>query len=338
MFTKATSVNKKLKVLVYGASGSGKTHFALTFPKPAVIDTEGGTELFSDRFDFDVLRTKDFNEVLKAVETASGYETVVIDPVTVLWQVIMEAGQIAAENRQRAKNRNPDEATLTPRDWGVIKRKVNALYTRLVNMPCHVVVAGRIKDINEQRGNEVTKVGERVDAEKSTEYLFDIIVKLQVDKDGKRWGIIEKDRSGKLQGKRIQDPSFATFADILKTMQAGKTTVKAQDPTQAAETVAAEFDDTQLDADIAHAVEVVEAELTAEIPGDCPTKVWGEFVKYATEHIRGYDSTTHVYRTLIAEMSNGDESWKPVKGMYLNGDPAAFWKTLVAHAAEKAQA
>jgi len=259
MFTKATGINKKLKVLVYGQSGSGKTHLALTFPRPAVIDCEGGTELFGGRFDFDVLRTKDLDEVLKAMENINPaqYDTVVVDPVTVLWQVMMEAGQVAAERRALKQKRNPDEATLTPRDWGIIKRKVNALYTRLVNLPCHVVVCGRIKDVNETRGTEVVKVGERVDAEKSTEYLFDIIIKLEIGRDGKRIGIVEKDRSGKLQGKRIPDPSFATFSEIVTATAANKVTAVAQDQNAIAEKLSVEFNDAQLDADIARAGEVV---------------------------------------------------------------------------------
>jgi len=258
MFVKASGVNKKLKVLVYGPSGAGKTHLALTFPKVAAIDCEGGTELFSDRFDFDVLRTKNIDEVLAALESIDPkeYGTVVVDPVTVLWQVLMEAGQIAAENRAKRQRRNPEEATLTPRDWGIIKRKVNALYTRLVNMPVHVVVCGRIKDVNESRGTEVVKVGERVDAEKSTEYLFDIIIKLVIE-NGKRIGIVEKDRSGKLQGKRIPDPSFASFDEILRVVSAGKTESKSADPTETAAQMTGGFDDAKLEQDIAHAVEVV---------------------------------------------------------------------------------
>lgn len=244
MFQKASKVKKNLKVLVYGPSGSGKTHFALTFPRPAVVDLEGGTDLFGNRFDFDVLHTKEYDEVIAAVEEVAAnpakYETLVIDPVTVLWQVIMEAGQMMAEARAKRNRRDPNEAVLTPRDWGMVKRRVNALYTRLVNMPCHVVVVGRIKDVNETRGNEVVKVGEKPDAEKSTEYLFDVVIKLTVE-NGKRIGIVEKDRSGQLQGKRIQDPTFAVFSTILDATKEGAV-IEHTNPDAAAETLAKELE------------------------------------------------------------------------------------------------
>ena len=343
MFRKAASINKKLKVLVYGASGTGKTHLALTFPQVAVIDTEGGTELFSDRFNFDVLRTKDFDEVLKAIESiaASDYQTVVVDPITVLWQVLMESGQIAAERRAVKQRHSPDEATLTPRDWGTIKRKVNALYTRLVNMPTHVVVCGRIKDVNQKKGNEVVKVGERVDAEKSTEYLFDIVIKLVME-NGKRFGIIEKDRSGKLQGKRIENPSFADFAAVLAVVTSGKETAIAQDEAQVAEKMADDFDkkDTanisalQAEADAGLPGTPATRSVMAEAPGDLPVK-WPAFCKLAKD-VLGYDNIPHIQGAL--HKIKGDDynifhTSGPDSGKLVD-DPATVWGWLAEYKAQ----
>jgi AAA domain len=44
-FTKAATRPKRPKILVHGESGDGKTTFALRFPKPVVLDLEGGTDL-----------------------------------------------------------------------------------------------------------------------------------------------------------------------------------------------------------------------------------------------------------------------------------------------------
>ena len=43
----AGQVKKKAKVLVYGEPGSGKTAFALSWPKAVVFDLEGGTDLYA---------------------------------------------------------------------------------------------------------------------------------------------------------------------------------------------------------------------------------------------------------------------------------------------------
>ena len=304
MFKKASLAKKHLKVLVYGPSGSGKTHLALTFPTPAVIDMEGGTDLFGNRFDFHVLKTKDYREVIRAVDLVAadgnGYGTLVLDPVTVLWQVLMEAGQIMAERRiqKRNKNANLDNAALTQRDWGIIKRKVNALYTRLVNMPCHVVVIGRIKDVNKTKGNEIVKVGERVDAEKSTEYMFDIICKLVME-NGKRIGIIEKDRSGQLQGQRLEDPAFEDFAKIVELSLAGTETTEQPDQTEAAESTVHELEK--------------------------PTFTnWGDLKQKAVQ-LLDYSHVNHVTNAL-AQVTGGDKS-------ELTFDTA--WQLLIDHQAAK---
>jgi len=57
---KATKKKSKLRIILEGASGSGKTFSALKMAKPfgkiVLIDTEkGSASLYSDLFDFDVL-------------------------------------------------------------------------------------------------------------------------------------------------------------------------------------------------------------------------------------------------------------------------------------------
>ena len=42
LFKKVEETKTALKVLAFGASGSGKTTFALTFPKIVAIDSEAG--------------------------------------------------------------------------------------------------------------------------------------------------------------------------------------------------------------------------------------------------------------------------------------------------------
>ena len=47
-FQPAASSDRRLKLLLWGDSGVGKTTLALQFPHPAVIDLEGGTEHYGD--------------------------------------------------------------------------------------------------------------------------------------------------------------------------------------------------------------------------------------------------------------------------------------------------
>jgi hypothetical protein len=218
-FTAATKVEKKLKVLVYGESGSGKTWFALTFPgKVAVIDTEGGTELYGGRQDvqgFDVIRTKSFADVEQAVsfieqDAGKTYQTLVVDPITVIWQVLQDAAM---------KKYGTQAGTLSFQGWGVIKREYNRLFTRLANLPIHVVVTARLKEDYVKSGNDLTLAGVKPDAEKNTPYIFDIILRLE--NNGSRYAVVEKDRSGQLPGK-IENASFNNLAPIADIHATGE--------------------------------------------------------------------------------------------------------------------
>jgi len=97
MFKKATKKQSKMRVMLEGASGSGKTYSALTLAssisdKVAVIDTErGSASLYSGEFSFDVLELsppyspEKFIEAIQAAEK-EGYEVIVIDSITHEWK------------------------------------------------------------------------------------------------------------------------------------------------------------------------------------------------------------------------------------------------------------
>ena len=236
-FSAAEAVAPRVKCLVYGPSGVGKTYLALTAPgKVAVIDTEGGTAFYANRAGlsgFDVLPTKTFNDVTNAIvylrNHPGEYETLVIDPVTVLYETLQDAAQVKRADMRR----NPD-ADLEMLDWQRIKRAYKTLMTDLVNLPIHVIVTARERDDEERRGNDRVKVGVRPDAEKSTPYYFDVIVRLTA-KDGKRAAVVEKDRTGTLSP-TVEAPTFAKLFGKAIKAGAGATGERAlPDDTEAAE-------------------------------------------------------------------------------------------------------
>jgi hypothetical protein len=220
-FTKAGEVKKHLKVCVYGSPGAGKTHFALTFPKPAVIDLEHGSDLLADRFDFEVLHTKSCSEVMGAVEAISqnpeSFETLIIDPISVIWEGLQDAFVEDLEQKIQAGRSRRTDAELQFQDWKSIKRPYRRLMTCLLNIPVNVVLCGRLASEYEMKNGELIKTGMKMEAEKSTPYAPDLLVRLEVQR-GKRVGIVEKDRSGMFDGQTIESPSFETFKPILDRM------------------------------------------------------------------------------------------------------------------------
>ena len=227
-FVKASAKKKHLKIAVYGPPGVGKTYFGLGFPSPAVIDLEGGTDFYADRFQFSVLDTKSFAEVLNAVEFLEtghhDFKTIVIDPITVIWSALQE-GRLEFKTKNLDKAVSGEEKTFfSYQDWGQIKRFYSMLMTKLVNLPMHVVMIGRQKDEYEIKGNEMSKIGVKMESEKSTPYLPDICFRLEVGKNGsgKRVAVFEKDRSGYFPiGSRVEGISYESFRPLIDQISKG---------------------------------------------------------------------------------------------------------------------
>jgi AAA domain len=217
MFQPARKVKKSLKIVVYGDKGVGKSLFALNAPgKKAVIDTENGTDWYAEDFEFDVMKTRLYSEVKKAVkfieQNANKYDVLIIDPITNVYQTLIDAARQTAENRAKRKGRDVESATLTQGDWGVIKQKFRSLITDLCNLQCHTVITGWMADVYEGEGDNRRKIGTKVDADKKIEHQPDVIIRLEVDRDGTRYGVIEKDRTRTYQtGQRVKDIAFSDF-------------------------------------------------------------------------------------------------------------------------------
>lgn len=89
----------KTKAMIYGASGVGKTWFVLSFPKPYMLDCEGGADLrhYQDRLKLaggsylgPSDGTLDFDFVIEQMQALATekheYKTLVIDSITKLYQ------------------------------------------------------------------------------------------------------------------------------------------------------------------------------------------------------------------------------------------------------------
>lgn len=110
-----TEVESNIVMLVYGRSGSGKTHFASTFPVPSLlIDcNEGGTDTIADRHDIDhvlITNWEEFDDLYWELKAGTDYESIIIDQITALQDFAM------ANIRGKVK-KGPDDVFST-RNWG----------------------------------------------------------------------------------------------------------------------------------------------------------------------------------------------------------------------------
>lgn len=196
LFKKAEPVGGRLKMYVYGESGTGKTVTALSFPSPAVIDAERGTEYYGQYFNFHKISTASPKEVHAAIDellTDPGdFKTFVIDPFTAIYDMIVAE----REHMQKIKTGRPDY-TLQPPDYKYIKSEVKNLVLHLLALDMNVICTAR--QVTSYMPGEFMKIdGTKPEGPKELPYMFDVVIKL-TKKDNKFWATVEKDRTNKLQ-------------------------------------------------------------------------------------------------------------------------------------------
>ena len=139
---KPASDVRPLKALFFGPSKSGKTTLAATTPKALILDTEGGTMSVSGT-DADVIRITDwstFESVVKELmlTTAHGYESVVLDSVTMLQEIAaVDAKLLEAINDPKA---DPRQA------YGKMGAKVRYKILQLNNLPLNVIFTAQLRE------------------------------------------------------------------------------------------------------------------------------------------------------------------------------------------------
>jgi hypothetical protein len=186
LFQKPKKSAKRLKTLFYGRAGVGKTTAAIQFPRPAVIDTERGAE--NDQYvesinarEGVVLQTTNFQTILSQVRalatTEHPYQTLIIDPITVVFDAM------AVEAKKRVGT-----------DWSAHVREANDLWKHLVTflsaIDMNVVYTAHSK--NEWLNGEAT--GQQTfDGPKASDYWVDLIVEVSARPEG-RVGIVRKSR------------------------------------------------------------------------------------------------------------------------------------------------
>lgn len=111
-------------MVVYGRSGSGKTTFAATAPKPMLyIDVrDEGTDSISDVDGIDVFEVEAFEDFEEAYwwlkKNPKKYKSIVIDTVSQLQTMVVQ--EVAAKKKKEVSREGPQWGDLTKRDWGTI--------------------------------------------------------------------------------------------------------------------------------------------------------------------------------------------------------------------------
>lgn len=133
-------------MLIYGHSGSGKTTFAGTAPKPILLldVRERGTQSIEsqpDTYELPIDNWEEIDQVYFMIkENSSKYKTVVIDTVTGLQRLAKEhvgGGKLLLQQKQ----------------WGEISDRLQNFIDAMAELPVHVIFLGQEKELKNREGD-----------------------------------------------------------------------------------------------------------------------------------------------------------------------------------------
>lgn len=182
-FQKAKREQVWLKVLLSGASGSGKSYSALKVATGiakecgsgiAYIGTEGSrNKYYADEFDYDLLELKEPFECEKYIEAIdaaveAGYKVLIIDSMTHEWKWLNDVHDKMPGN------------SFT--NWGKLKPRHHKFMDKILNSPIHIIATARGKDdwvLEDKNGKQVPKkvgMGQQQDKDISYEYTVSLMI------------------------------------------------------------------------------------------------------------------------------------------------------------------
>lgn len=224
-FKKATKEQAKLRLALFGVSGSGKTYTALRLAKGlggkiAVIDTERNSACkYSDRFDFDVCDAKkpSIENLKMFIDEARGYDVLIIDSMTHAWLELLQEVEKLAKTKFGGN---------TWSAWSEGTPKQMGLINALLDFPGHIIATMRVETnwttVTNEKGKVVpVRVGEAPKQGKGIEYEFDMLMQISPEHDA----LVIKDRTGKYQDEVIQLPDEEFGKALGEWLKDGKKTI-----------------------------------------------------------------------------------------------------------------
>jgi hypothetical protein len=145
MIKKATQLDftdKKLKVLIAGYPGIGKTTLALSAPKPLLLDLDNGIDRVEAKYRSDTSVVQSYDELLADLAAAdlSEYETIVVDTGGKLLE-LMKPKVISEDIKNGQRDGN-----LTLKGYGAVSRLFAQFIQQLDKLNKHLVIIFHAKE------------------------------------------------------------------------------------------------------------------------------------------------------------------------------------------------
>jgi hypothetical protein len=205
---------RRLKLFVYGAAGTGKSYFCTQFGKSYYVDTEksiAGNSKYEQNIYTNggsLFETRNFTELFKEVYTLASvkhdFQTLVIDPITPIYNNLLDSCLTALNktNRKQGYGQHYQEAN----------KQFQRLIELLLKIDMNVIITAHSKD---KYGPEMNVIGTTFDAYKKFDFLFDVILETQIQ--GNQYtAISRKSRLVSLEPNQVINFSFSEFSSLYK--------------------------------------------------------------------------------------------------------------------------
>lgn len=143
-----------LKMNVYGRSGTGKTTFACTFPKPLlIVGAEDGTKSVHNVSGVEFVRldtSGEVEDIALAQKDGGRWKTIVIDSASSLQDMIMK--EILGLEKLPAQR---SWGMATRDQWGQCAIQTKELLRALLDLDCNVLVLAQEREFNTETEGEL---------------------------------------------------------------------------------------------------------------------------------------------------------------------------------------
>lgn len=188
---------KRLKLFLFGEAGVGKTLAALQFPNSYVVDTEKGTDFYANVINkqnsavFQTLNPDDIKEEVKQLLTTKHpYKTLIIDPITQVYNATQEKWTRIFEKYTKSEKEGEIQ-DFGMRYWAKVKGDFKGLQRLMLQLDMNVIVTSHQKDVY---GSNFSKIGVTFDSMRGDDYFFDLVFRIS-KKGGERIAETIKERA-----------------------------------------------------------------------------------------------------------------------------------------------
>jgi len=238
-FEKVTTIPFRIICALWGREKEGKTHTALTFPKPlyylgldagsleGVIQKFPDEEIYVSHIKTGLLNgisaeqtlaqfEQDYGEALREASKRSG--TVVVDTYTQIRQLIDNAklNEVRAR-RAKSSNKSEEDVKVFPFDYAEANVRTGDYINQAWNLPnVNLVLIHRAAKVYDNGGNEIPGQFKMQGWGEVPAYAG-VTIRMEQDQTDKKFhATIESCRSNpKLRGFRFPDPDYATLRSLL---------------------------------------------------------------------------------------------------------------------------